>query len=283
MLKEIHRLSRQEENKARKWLKESGGKAYVLVHPHISSALPLEKFHQYAMIFYPMKGDVLPTAPVFLFEEKEKMPDLIKSIKAEENPEDHERRRNLILNRTGFINFLGPRWGLAGRIHFPWRPRRHIILVPTEKDDPTPVKESWNSLTDRMKRLGVKELFVSGKFLQAFEQRDLENRLDALSDEKPGAAALISQEFARAKQAVALERKNREKILKELERKVAKNGAKDADKSREKFRIEVMKLDLKQDAGVVYGKCVGKTHQELTLSKKFKDVKLLDGDSIWSY
>ncbi|MCX6768203.1 MAG: hypothetical protein NTY90_05800 [Candidatus Micrarchaeota archaeon] len=269
MLREIHRLSKQETAEARKWLRESKGRAYVLVHPYDASYLPFERIFQYSLLFHNKKSD---KEPVFLFEEKKNMLELVRSIKLEESFQNSlPRRRPIRISVLGAAGGLKSRGGekeVPGR---PWTVRRRIILVPTEAGSPAPAGRSWKSVANRMRKLGAQKLRVCGRFLEKTDARELENRLEAMTDEKPAAAALLKEELRRSTQAAAYGIKGDERVLKRYEKKAAKSGSKRIEK-----KIERRQRQLVEKLRAVSGMCVGKAHRELALSGKFDDVRLLD-------
>ncbi|MCX6768207.1 MAG: hypothetical protein NTY90_05820 [Candidatus Micrarchaeota archaeon] len=273
MFREIHRLSGHYAAEARRQLKESGGRAYVLVHPHVSASSPSEWIFQSNLFFRTKKKNKIP---VFVFEEKERIPKLLNALSNHllsdmlhvDAMSDPRQRQVVTKGRDGSLHFAFTR---------PWLVKPCVILVPTEKGTPRPASESWKSLAERMKKLGVKKPLVLGRFLEQLDLQDIKKRLDEMSEDRPRTAALLNQELLRAEQAAALEKERRQKILKKYGAEFARSGSKSIGR-----KIKKMKKQLMESTHAGYGMCVGETHRELTLSKKFKEVRLLKNSSeLW--
>ncbi|MCX6767221.1 MAG: hypothetical protein NTY90_00605 [Candidatus Micrarchaeota archaeon] len=265
MLKEIHRLSEEDATKVRKWLRGSGGRAYVLVHPYIVPASPAEgrtgAKRDYSWIFF-SKRDM---TPVFLFEEKDRL-----------TPEKMHRI-NLVINFYGereHIRELFPGDEPYATPSHEVSRMRPIILVPTEKDSPHPSEEDWSSLTDRMRKLGAEKLLVFGRFLEKFDRPEVKEAINALADERPALASHLEQELRRDEQAAAIEKERREKSLEKYAPKLAKKGLLPREV---RANIEGRRKKIMERTRTGYKRCVGEAYRQFLLyPKKFKSVRLLE-------
>ncbi|MCX6768019.1 MAG: hypothetical protein NTY90_04820 [Candidatus Micrarchaeota archaeon] len=193
---------------------------------------------------------------MFLFEEKHEIPETLKRIE--------EERREVKETQKLVRATLNEKWRFI-----PWR----IIIVPTKKGEPLPAHEDWNSVTERMRRLGAENLLVCGKFLEKFDrrQRPTEAALNALMDEHPALATALketSAPFLRDDKAVAaLQRQAYEKSFNKFARRAAKKGVGEE-------MLKKMKNVLLEKTNFGVGRCVGEAYNKLLLSNRFKKVRV---------
>ncbi|MCX6768020.1 MAG: hypothetical protein NTY90_04825 [Candidatus Micrarchaeota archaeon] len=249
MLREIHRLTENESARARKWLQESGGRAFVLVHPffegsHIlretaqshPSAISLQKIES---LLFPKSGDA--RTPVFLFEEGQRLEKVFEKIRGLE-----EKNKG--------------------------RKRRGIIVVPTEKERPAPKAEGWSELIGRMKKLGAEKLFVCGTFLGTHDRTGGVDQylFPGWNNEHP--RGFVEDELKSGvendERVAEIEKEHYQKIIDEWGRAAAKKGVSEKE-------IEENKKRYMEKTNYGATMCVGLAYNSLLLSKAFKTVRIM--------
>ncbi|MCX6768208.1 MAG: hypothetical protein NTY90_05825 [Candidatus Micrarchaeota archaeon] len=250
MLKELTALSAEEERKARHWLKSSGNRAFVLVHPFYAglhlhgTAISPQKIES---LLFPKSGDA--RTPVFLFEEEHILKEAVEKIRGMEAKHAGEKRRG-------------------------------IIIVPTKIDCPAPAKGDWDSLAEKMKGIGAERLFVCGKFLELFDrkqiaegaEKDIEYRHSGLHDEHPAYAEALVEDAKIAleqhRKVAALEKEVFGRIFDSHARVKAGKGVSEEELGRQRE-----KYMEKTNFGAAW--CVGETYGRLLTSNAFKTVRLM--------